>query len=77
MPRLGLSISENFDHRPKAPKPDRYGRRVRAVDGVRVVGEREVRLAFTTLYAKIFVTLALLAALTSSLAILRLFTFRH
>lgn len=77
MPRLGLSINETFDSRTRAPKPDPYGRRPRQVSGVQIVGERGERPIFTSLFAKVIVTLSLVAALSTSLALLRLFTFRH
>ena len=77
MPRLGLAINEKFDNRPKAPKPDPYGRRVRAVEGVQIVGEREKTPIVTSLYAKAVMTLAFLATLTTLLALVRLFNFRH
>lgn len=77
MPRLGLSISESYDRRPKAPKPDQYGRRVRTVEGVRVVGAREQRPIFTPLYFKVTAALVLLATASISLAMWRLFNFPH
>jgi len=77
MPRLGLSINESFVKSPKPPKPDQYGRRVRAVSGVRVVNEREAPPVFTSLFFKVTLTLALLATLATSLALWRLFSFTH
>jgi hypothetical protein len=77
MPRLGLSINESFDNRPRAPKPDPYGRRPRQVSGVHVVGERDKTPLFSTLYAKVLTALALLATASTALAILRIYTFHH
>ncbi|PPD45810.1 MAG: hypothetical protein CTY15_02835 [Methylocystis sp.] len=77
MPRLGLSINESFDNRPKAPKSDQYGRRVRTLDGVRVAGEREAPPVFTSTFARVTLTLTLIATIATALAMWRLFTFHH
>jgi hypothetical protein len=77
MPRLGLSINDSFDRRPRAPQPDAYGRRPRQVSGVRVVGEREKAPLFSPLFLKVTAVMTLIAAIAVSLAIWRLFTFHH
>lgn len=77
MPRLGLSINQSFDNRPRPPKPDQYGRRVRSLDGVRIVGEREERPVFASLFVKVTLTLSLVATIAVALAMWRLFTFHH
>lgn len=77
MPRLGVSINDSFDRRPRAPKPDAYGRRPRQVSGVRVAGEREKAPLFSSLFLKVTTALALVAIASMSLAIWRLFTFQH
>jgi hypothetical protein len=78
MPRFGLLISDSFDSRPKAPKDDAYGRRVRHVEGVRIASERhQPGPAFSPLFYKAILTLALVATLTTSLAVWRLLTFTH
>lgn len=76
MPRLGLSFNESFDRRPRAPKPDAYGRRPRQISGVRVVGERETAPLFP-LFLKATATLTIIAAIAVSLAVWRLYTFHH
>lgn len=77
MPRLGLSLNESFDSTTRAPKPDSYGRRVRAVTGVQITGERAENPLFTSLYIKATAALALLATLAVALAILRIYSFKH
>ncbi|WP_424362924.1 hypothetical protein [Methylocystis parvus] len=77
MPRLGISINDSFDRRPRAPQPDAYGRRPRQVSGVRVVGEREKAPLFASVFLKVTTALALVAIASMSLAIWRLFSFHH
>jgi hypothetical protein len=77
MPRLGLSINDSFDRHPRAPKPDAYGRRPRQIAGVRVAGEREKTTIFSSLFIKAAAILAVIAALSMALAILRLYTFHR
>ncbi|MCC3244401.1 hypothetical protein LG047_03520 [Methylocystis sp. WRRC1] len=77
MPRLGLSISESFDARRKVSKPDRFGRRVRHVNGVYHVGEKPERPLFGPLFLKLAFALSIIAMLAMSLAMWRLFHFPH
>ncbi|WP_442756723.1 hypothetical protein ACNHKD_09080 [Methylocystis sp. JAN1] len=77
MPRLSVSISDSFDSRRRAPKPDAYGRRPRHVPGVRIVGERETAPSLSSLFFKATATLVVIAAIAVSLAVWRLFTFHH
>lgn len=77
MPRLGLSISNSFDNRPRAPQPDAYGRRPRQISGVQIVGEREKTPVFSSLFLKVTATLAAIATISVALAILRIYTFHH
>jgi len=77
MPRLGLSINESFDRRPRAPQPDAYGRRPRQLSGVQIVGERDRTPVLSSLYLKTLAALGLLATVSVSLAILRIYTFHH
>lgn len=76
MPRLGVSISETFDSKPKVARPDRYGRRVRHVSGVEYVREKPAR-PLRSLFFRITATLALLAIIAMSAALWRLFSFPH
>jgi hypothetical protein len=73
MPRLAVSISKNYAQQ----KTDAGGRRIRAVQGVRIVGERDKPSLFDRLFFKVTVFLALLAMASMSLAIWRLFNFPH
>lgn len=76
MPRLGLSISETFDSKRTVARPDRYGRRVRHVNGVEYVAEKREK-PLRSLFFKITATLALLAIIAMSAALWRLFSFPH
>jgi hypothetical protein len=75
MPRLGLSFSSNFAK--TKTKPNTYGRRIRNVEGVRIVGEREPSPALGALFFKVASILALLALAAMAVAIWRLFNFPH
>lgn len=77
MPRLGLSVSESFDRRPSAPKPDPYGRRPRRVEAVRIAGEDRTPSLFSPVFIKLTASLAVIAAVAVSIAAWRLFTFPH
>jgi hypothetical protein len=76
MPLFGLIVHESYRAR-TAPQPDRYGRRIRQVEGVHVVGERESPLMLSGFYMKTMLALTLVAAVAASLAAWRLFTFPH
>jgi hypothetical protein len=76
MPRLGLTLNDSFARQP-AVKADQYGRRIRHVEGVNVVDERDERPIFSPLFLKATLTLTLLATATVSMAAWSLFTFPH
>lgn len=70
MSRFSLLINESC----RRPVPaDRYGRRIRHVEGVHVIGESQL----LPLLVKVALALALLAAATTSIAVWRLFAFPH
>jgi hypothetical protein len=73
MPRFSFAFNESHDKRLRAPKADAYGRRPRQVSGVRVVGERENG----SLFLMVVATMAIVAAVSVSLALWRLYTFHH
>lgn len=74
MPRLGMSIDEKFDHQ-RAPRPDKYGRRVRYVNGVDVPNEK--RALIDPLFLKLALGLTIIASVAMAVAIWRLFSFPH
>ncbi len=74
MPQLGLSVNHDYESR-KAPRPDKFGRRVRVVNGVAPVGESKPFAE--TPFFKIAASLAIVATLAMSVALVRLFTFPH
>jgi hypothetical protein len=72
MPRLGLSVSDSFGRQAKT-KANSYGRQIRHVEGLRVVGARD----YFWLFLKATLMLALIATATTSIAIWRLFASLH
>lgn len=76
MARFGISINETFVHSQKANRPDRFGRRVRYVNGVDYDAEDD-RGAFNPLFLKFALSLAVIAVLASASALWRLFHFPH
>jgi hypothetical protein len=77
MPRFSFAFHESHDKRLRAPKADAYGRRPRQVSGVRVVGEREDESRRAALSFTVAATMAVVAAVSVSLALWRLYTFHH
>lgn len=73
MPRLGVSV-DYFVER-KAPPADKYGRRIRHVNGVEFSGAPS-RL-FDPILVKVAAGLAIMAAVSMTVALWRLFTFPH
>ncbi|KAF2991680.1 hypothetical protein OGR47_08790 [Methylocystis sp. MJC1] len=73
MPRFSVSIGGSVPRSLQTVKADQYGRRIRHVEGVHVVGEN----LLLPLFFKVALALALLAAATSSIAAWRLFAFPH
>ncbi|MCX7899871.1 MAG: hypothetical protein N2444_07310 [Methylocystis sp.] len=73
MPQLGLSVHGQFEsHRAPA---DKYGRRVRFVEGVELANGRQSML--NPVFVKFAIGLAIVAAVAMSAALWRLFTFPH
>ncbi len=70
MSRFSLSFNDSY-RRPTMA--DRYGRRIRRVEGVHIVGED----LLLPLLLKVALALALLGTVTTSVAAWRLFTFPH
>lgn len=73
MPRFSVSIGGFAPRSSQTVEADRYGRRIRHVEGVHVVGEN----LLLSLFLKVASALALLAAATSSIAGWGLFAFPH
>lgn len=71
MPRLGVSVNNSFaTHN----RPDRYGRRVRYVNGVDYFEPKERSFS---LFVKLAMALTLIASLAMPLAVWKLFNFPH
>jgi hypothetical protein len=77
MPRFSFAFNESQDKRLRAPKADAYGRRPRQVSGVRVVGERENASGGASIFLMVTATMAIVASVSVSLALWRLYTFHH
>lgn len=73
MPRLGVSL-DNFAES-RAARPDKYGRRVRHVDVIERSADRPSFME--PIYVKFVAGLIILATLSMSFALWRLFSFRH
>lgn len=73
MPRLGVSVDRHFEQ--KASPADKYGRRIRQVNAVEYGSERS-RL-FDPILVKLAAGLAIVATVSMTVAIWRLFTFQH
>lgn len=70
MPRLGVSVNQHFA---TPNRPDRFGRRIRYVNGVDYAEpERGV-----SLFVKLAMALTVIASLAMALAVWRLFHFPH
>lgn len=77
MPRLGLAIDEDFTKRAASAPPDRFGRRVRRVEGVQIHEPKPESLFYSPFIVKLALWLSVIAVIGMSVALWRLFSFPH
>lgn len=77
MPRLGLAVNEDFASHRNASTPDKFGRRVRYVNGLQVREEKTDAGLYSLFIVKLALWLSVIAVMGMSVALWRLFSFPH